>query len=510
MSIPLIVVSNREPYEHRREGNRLVCTRTDGGLTAALDPALQRLGGTWIAWGSGKADRDAVGPDSTVAVPPGAPRYRLRRVWLDEADAKGGYLGYANQVLWPLCHVTLDRIAYQQSYWDAYRRLNQRFCDAVLEEARRQAGIIWIHDFHLSLLPRLIRVAAPERVIALFWHIPWPGPDVFRILPERRDLLEGMLAADSLVFQTVEHAHAFADCAERFVGAEIGDAHETLSYQGRRIKLAAHPISVDYEAISRRALVTQINWPATFVKRRLTSRPEIRFGLGVDRVDYSKGLLKRLWALDDFFTRYPAYRGRFTFIQIAVPTRSEIAAYRRYAGVIRATVQEINDRHTAGGSAEVSSADAWRPIELHEGRITFNLLLAYYRLADLLIVSSVYDGMNLVAKEYVASRVDDTGVLLISQMAGASQELIDALEINPYDTERVADAIHRALEMSLAEQKQRMHAMRAYLKHHDVHRWVQQCLADAEACLSRPPPVDPSSVGVRKKRDNFCHPVSDE
>ncbi|MBI4401945.1 MAG: trehalose-6-phosphate synthase [Nitrospirae bacterium] len=475
----LIVVSNREPYEHRWVKDQLVCERTDGGLTSALDPVLQRLGGTWVAWGSGKADRDAVGMDMGVRVPPASPAYWLRRVWLEPDEVKGGYLGYANQVLWPLCHITLDRVAYLKAFWPAYRSMNARFADTVLDELRKEPGLVWVHDFHLALLPPLIKKAAPVTTVSFFWHIAWPGPEVFRILPERRAVLEGLLAADSLVFQTPSYAHAFAECARELLGAEVNESRDLVQYTGHSTNLTARPISVDFQTFSDRAKWTHVEWATTLARRRLGVRPDIRLGLGVDRLDYTKGLLKRLWALDTFFTRFPQYRGAFTFVQVAVPTRSEVEAYRRYREVIRETVAEINHRHAVALTHGATAAKGWRPIELHEGRVGFDTLLAYYRMAELALVSSVYDGMNLVAKEYVAAQIDETGVLLVSQMAGAAEELTEAIVINPYDTEGLAEAIKEALEMPAEERRRRMRQMRAYLAAHDIHAWVEGCLRDA-------------------------------
>jgi trehalose 6-phosphate synthase len=405
-----------------------------------------------------------------VEVPPESPAYRLRRVWPTPDEVKDGYLGYANEVLWPLCHITLDRVAYRKAFWAAYCALNRRFAAAVLEELHGCPGPVWIHDFHLALLPGLIKHALPELPVSVFWHIPWPGPEVFRILPERRNVLEGLLAADCVTFQTTGYAQMFAECACRLLGAEVEPRGETVRYRQHRTRLTARPISLDYQAITLLATTLEAERAMHRLRGRFKRRPGLRLGLGVDRLDYTKGLLKRLWALDAFFERYPQYRGRLTFVQVAVPTRSEVEAYRRYREVIRETVSEINTRY---GDAD------WRPIEYLEGRVGMGTLVSYYRMADLALVSSVYDGMNLVAKEYVAAQVDENGVLLVSQMAGAAEELTDALIVNPYDTEGLAEAIRRALEMPLEERRRRMRAMRTYLEKHDIHAWAEGCLHDA-------------------------------
>ncbi|WP_447978921.1 alpha,alpha-trehalose-phosphate synthase (UDP-forming) [Candidatus Nitrospira bockiana] len=477
----LIIVSNREPYEHRlRQGHR-VCERTDGGLASALDPVLKRVGGVWVAWGSGQADREATGADDRLAVPPEAPAYYLRRVWLTEDETQGGYQGYANEVLWPLCHVTLDRVAYRKRYWDAYVALNRRFGAAVAQELQAGSGLVWVHDFHLALLPAFIKERNPNAVVAFFWHVPWPGPDVFRILPERQAVVGALLQADSLVFQTPGYARAFQESARQFLDAGMEAGSGTVVYKGHRTRITARGISIDFDAFSTRARRPQIEQTMASLRRQIGLRPGVKVGVGVDRLDYTKGLLKRLWALDHFFQRHPGYRGRFTFIQLAVPTRREMETYRRYRKHIWQTVFEINDRYRL---AEGPAVQRWQPIVYLEDRFNADVLAAYYRLADLALVSSVNDGMNLVAKEYVASQVDERGVLLISQMAGAAEELREALIINPYDSEGLADSIKEALEMPEDERRRRMRVMREYLRDHDVHAWVDDCLNDAAAAVA--------------------------
>ena len=476
----LIVVSNREPYEHIWRRGHLAWQRTDGGLTSALDRALRRLRGVWVAWGSGEADRAA---GDVIAVPPDDPSYRLRRVWLCPDDIAGGYVGYANQVLWPLCHLTLDRVEYRRAYWDAYRALNARFADAVLQELRQQPAPVWVHDFHLALLPGLIREQAPDVPVSFFWHVPWPGPDAFRVLPERQAMLTGLLQADSIIFQTPGYARAFIACARQFLDADVGPsgdaapAGRAIAVNGHRCRVGVRGIGVDVESIATAAQAPRVAQTVAAIRRRLALRPGMRFGLGVDRLDYTKGLLKRLWAIDLFFTRHPEYRGALTFVQIAVPTRRDVETYRRYRKIIWETTIELNDRHTRGLDRQVMRE--WQPVHLLEERVGFETLIAYYRHADFALVSSVNDGMNLVAKEYVASRVDDDGVLLVSEMAGAAEQLRDAILINPYDTEGLADAIRQALEMPLEERRRRMQALRASVQRQDIHHWVEGCLTDA-------------------------------
>jgi alpha,alpha-trehalose-phosphate synthase [UDP-forming] len=478
----LIVVSNREPYEHNSVAGGVVCQHTDGGLVSALDPVLKRIGGTWVAWGSGDADQEVSGQVDGILVPPDSPAYRLRRVWLEPAVVRNGGQGYANQVLWPLCHVTLDRVSYRKAFWAGYQALNRRFADTVLDELNKQPAPVWIHDYHLGILPALIKKDSPDTTICHFWHVPWPGPDVFRILPERRDLLEGLLAADCLTFQTMSYATAFANCVTEFLDASVSiDASKAIVlYRGHKTKLTARAISVHFNLFSDLAKSMEVEDLMSRTRRRLGVSRGVRIGLGVDRLDYTKGLMKRLWALTDFFDRYPEYRGKFTFLQVAIPTRNNVEAYRQYRDLIRKTVTEINERFEMPPEGKNKG---WKPIEYIEGRVTPSTLVAYYRMADLTLVTSVYDGMNLVAKEYVASQVDEAGVLVVSHLAGAAEELNGALVVNPYDQEGMADSIRRALEMPEDERRERMRQMRLHLSTHDIYHWAESCLRDIDIAV---------------------------
>jgi alpha,alpha-trehalose-phosphate synthase [UDP-forming] len=475
----LIVVSNREPYEHNLVDGGVVCQHTDGGLVSALDPVLKRIGGSWIAWGSGDSDYEVTGQVDGILVPPDLPAYRLRRVWLQPAAVKNGGQGYANQVLWPLCHVTLDRVSYRKAFWAGYQALNRAFAATVLDELDKHPATVWVHDYHLALLPALIRKTSPNTTICHFWHVPWPGPDVLRILPERRELLEGLLAADCLTFQTMSSATAFANCVTEFLDASVSiDPLKALVlYRGRKTKITARAISVHFNLFSDLAKSAEVEDLMARTRRRLGVPRGLRIGLGVDRLDYTKGLMKRLWALQDFFNRSPAYHGRFTFVQVAIPTRNNVEVYRQYRDLIRKTVMEINARFEVPSKGQNKG---WKPIEYIEGRVTPPTLVAYYRMADLTLVSSVYDGMNLVAKEYVASQIDETGVLVVSHLAGAAEELSGALVVNPYDQEEMADSIGRALEMPESERRERMRQMRLHLSTHDIYHWAESCLRDVD------------------------------
>jgi trehalose 6-phosphate synthase len=370
-------------------------------------------------------------------------------------------------------------VSYCKAFWAGYQALNRRFAETVLDELDKHPATVWIHDYHLGILPALIRNASPETTICHFWHVPWPGPDVLRILPERRELLEGLLAADCLTFQTMSSATAFANCVMEFLDASVSidPVKAIVLYRGRKTKLTARAISVHFDLFSDLAKSVEVEDLMTRTRRHLGVPRGVRIGLGVDRLDYTKGLMKRLWALKDFFDRYPEYRGRFTFLQVAIPTRNNVEVYRQYRDLIRKTVKEINERFEMLPEGKTKG---WKPIEYIEGRVTPATLVAYYRMADLTLVSSVYDGMNLVAKEYVASQIDEAGVLVVSHLAGAAEELSGALVVNPYDQEEMADSIRRALEMPENERRERMRQMRLHLSTHDIYHWAENCLRDVD------------------------------
>ena len=403
---------------------------------------------------------------------------------VEPAVVRNGGQGYANQVLWPLCHVTLDRVYYRKAFWAGYQTLNSRFAETVLDELAEQTASVWTHDFHLGLLPALIKKVSPQTTICHFWHVPWPGPDVLRILPERREMLEGLLAADCLTFQTLSYATAFANCVTEFLDASVTiDPFKVIVlYHGHKTTLTARAISVNFAEFSDLAKSREVEDLMARARRRLGWFRGIRIGLGVDRLDYTKGLMKRLWALKNFFARYPEYCGKFTFLQVAIPTRNNVEVYSQYRDLIRKTVKEINERFAVPAEGQHKG---WKPIEYIEGRITPATLVAYYRMASLTLVTSVYDGMNLVAKEYVASQVDEQGVLVVSHLAGAAEELSGGLVVNPYDEEGMADSIRLALEMPESERRERMQLMRLHLSTHDIYHWADHCLRDVDIELDQ-------------------------
>ena len=459
----LVVVSNREPYVHRRGPGGVEVERPAGGLVAALDPVMREVGGTWIAWGSGDADFEVVDAHQQIGVPPENPQYALKRVRLSRSEVERFYHGYANQSLWPLFHMAMEKARFVRRYWKAYQAVNQRFADATLDVLDRDA-IIWIQDYHLALCPLYLRARRPDLTLMQFWHIPWPGWDVFRICPQSAELIEGLLANDLLGFHLSRHVENFLDCAERELGAEVDRQQGIVSYGGRRTLVQAFPISIDMGAWDQLAATPACErWMARLRhKFQLHNR---HVGVGVDRLDYTKGILERLRAIELLFQRTPFFRNRFVYIQKAAPSRTRIKAYRDLQDRIEAEITRIN--------ATYGTAD-WQPIIYIPRPLPPAGMAALYRMADVCLVTSLQDGMNLVAKEFIASQRDERGVLLLSELAGAFEKATWSIAVNPYDPEGVADALAHALTMPPEDRQRRMVQMRGRLARHDVRHWVEQ------------------------------------
>jgi trehalose 6-phosphate synthase len=458
---PIFVVSNREPVSHVFEGKRITELRPASGLVSALEPIMVACGGVWIAHGSGDADRAA---GERVGLPSDDPSYTLRRVWLDAEEEAGYYYGFSNEGMWPLCHIVHERPQFRADDWEHYRAVNQRFAATVLEEMEKaESPIVLVQDYHFALAPRLIKQERPDARIALFWHIPWPNVEAFGICPWQQEILLGMLGADLIGFHTQIHCNNFLETVERMIEARVEWDDFTAVRGQHTTHVLPFPISIavdedaDARVPGRQALLAELGVQAEFL------------GVGVERLDYTKGLPERLRAIRRFFERWPEYRGRVVFVQIASPSRSRIERYQRLQGEVRDTVRRIND--DLGGRG-------WLPIIYRERHHDRHEIAAYYRHADFCMVTALHDGMNLVAKEYVAGRESDSGVLILSRFTGASRELREALLVNPYDIEDAAAAIHRAVQMSPEEQRERMARMRAQVREHNIYRWAALLLSE--------------------------------
>ncbi|MQA91912.1 MAG: trehalose-6-phosphate synthase [Gemmatimonas sp.] len=450
-----LVASNREPYEHlwSEEVGEVRVRMPPGGLTSALDPLLQALGGTWVAWGSGEADASVVDDSDSVRVPPDDPRYTLRRIWLTHHDIHRYYLGFSNQFLWPLCHLRPDLTRIRARYWERYRKVNRRFAEAIVDDVRGESAAVWFQDYHLALAPAYVRERRPDLTLAHFWHIPWPPVDIFRLAPHAERLLHGLMANDLVGFQLPTFCDNFLRCAQALTNAEIDWRERSVTSGGHTCHVRALPISIDIDAF--RAAASGPTAEAQMERLRQRYLPGGGLvGIGVDRLDYSKGIPEKFKALEFLWERYPEFRERVTFVQVAVPSRTDIEAYDDLTQKVDRQTREINDRF---------GTDRWRPIHLIKQSLPADRLAVLYRLADFCIVSSLQDGMNLVAKEYVASQVDCRGLLLLSRFTGAAEEMSDATLINPYDPEQMAVDIRDALVLPAERKVEMMNTLQGSL-----------------------------------------------
>jgi trehalose 6-phosphate synthase len=483
---PLVVVSNREPYQHSRRDGSVSWSPTTGGVSVALDALMRERGGVWVAHGAGDADREVVDADDRVLVPPDAPSYALRRIWLTDEETERYYQGFANEGLWPLCHVAHVRPVFRARDWKAYKSVNERFAAAIEDELPDLSAPVFIQDYHLALVAASLRKRCPGVRTALFWHIPWPHADRLRICPWRREILSGLLANDLLAFQLEGDRRSFIAAARDELGAVV--TRSTVRYQGRLTVVHAVPIGVDYDRIQQIASDPALESDM----KRLVTEFKIEtpiVGVGVDRLDYTKGIPERIDALSALLSRRPDLRGRLTFVQIGVPSRSSIGSYVAVEEVIDAKVAQINERFDGAGG----------PIRYRKSAMRLKRLVALYRLADFCIVSSLHDGMNLVAKEFVAAREDLDGVLVLSEMAGAAQELGDAVMINPYDVEGFAQALAGAIDMPIEERRNRMRAMRRVVAGRNIFGWASDILEGLESLDLRAIPPAPGKLTRGRK-----------
>ena len=483
----IFVVSNREPYVHTRKGRETVCVTPPSGLVTAIEPVLLACDGVWVAHGSGSEDATVVDEFDRLRVPPQDPRYTLRRVWLTQEEESRYYDGFANEGLWPLCHIAHTRPIFRASDWEAYQNVNRKFADALLQEMEGNANpIVFVQDYHFALLPRLIKIARPDARVAIFWHIPWPNPEAFGICPWQSELLEGLLGADLIGFHIPLHCNNFLDTVDRVLEARTDREHMSARRRGHTTAIRPYPVSVAIEDASGERPDYGTKRDEMLKEYGVRAQSVI---LGVDRMDYTKGIIERLTAIDRLFELRPWHRGRVTMVQIAAPSRTRIPSYKDLGRQVGELATRINARFQTAN---------WRPIILIDRQANHEEVTQWYRAADICLVTSLHDGMNLVAKEYLAARDDEDGVLVLSKFAGAAVELRDALIVNPYDADGVADAIHRGLEMGFGERRMRMQRMRRHVMEHNVYRWAASILGDlrdlrldnADASnLVRPEPV---------------------
>lgn len=464
----VIVVANREPYTHERDCEGQVRVRRAGsGVVNAVEPLLTECAGVWIAHGSGNADRESAPLADGLNVPPDQPAYRLRRIWLSEAEEREYYDGFANSALWPLCHRTYVQPTFRAEDFHTYHLVNQRFARAVRDEALGSSPVVLVQDYHFALAPAMVREQMPSASIATFWHIPWPHWQTFATCPWRIEILQGLLGSDVLGFQTPADCFNFVETVDRILGAQIDAGEGVITYQGHSVLVRDYPASIQFPG--NWAAAGSISACREAVKRDLRLKEDVVLGVGVDRLDYTKGIDEKFLIVERLLEQRPELVGKLVFVELAEPSRHRLATYRKARLKILQTAERINRRFSTGDYCPIVM------IEAHHSNAT---IARYFRAADACVVSSLNDGMNLVAKEFVAARDDERGVLVLSEFAGASEELHDAVIINPYDIDRSAAKLGAALEMPPAEQCERMRCMRSVVQHHDARAWAAQMLAD--------------------------------
>jgi alpha,alpha-trehalose-phosphate synthase [UDP-forming] len=466
----LVAVSNREPYFHTRRGRSLEVVVPASGLVTALEPVLKACDGTWIAHGSGDADQETVDHNDRLRVPPDDPRYTLHRIWLSREEEEGYYYGFANEGLWPLCHIAHTRPLFRASDWRYYQEVNRKFAEAAMEETKdNEQPVLLVQDYHFALLPPMIKQARPDARVAIFWHIPWPNPEAFDICPWQRELLDGLLGADLIGFHVQAHCNNFLQTVDRALESQINWEHFTVTRADHRTLVRPFPISVDFNEFETPGTAT----PSADSERAAVLKQHgveaIFMGVGVDRVDYTKGIPERFLAIERLLEQYPTFQQEFTFVQIAAPSRTHIKRYHDLLDEVEAEANRINQRFQTAN---------WRPIVFLKRQHSHHEIQRYYRAADVCMVTALHDGMNLVAKEFLAARHDEDGVLILSRFTGAARELRDALLVNPYDVDGTADAIRQALAMDPDERKLRIQRMRKFVSEHNIYRWAGNLIAE--------------------------------
>jgi trehalose-6-phosphate synthase len=468
----LIVVSNREPYVHERVDEEIRVVRPAGGMVTALEPIVRAVGGTWIAYGGGSADRLVVDSQGRIPLPPDDPKFTLKRVWLSRTEEKGYYQGMSNTALWPLCHIVYKRPDFTRRDWEAYKTVNRRFRDAVLEEAGTGPAIVFIQDYHLALLSRMIKDARPDFRVIQFWHIPWPNREAFRIIPWEEELLDGLLGNDLLGFHIQHHCNNFLETVGRAIESLVDYEHFRIFRGGHPTYVRPFPISVDYDQIGKDVYSLEVERRKNrFLKELEEDVQGTVIYVGADRIDYTKGILERIRAFDLMLSRYEDTRKKVILVQLAAPSRTGVAAYRQLNEELSEAVEQINGRH---------QTEDWVPVRFLRAHHDYYAVLAACRMAHVLLVTSLHDGMNLVAKEFISARTDGDGLLLLSQYTGASREFPDALQVNPFDLDQMADAMYAAFLMPEEERRQRMERMRSIVEKNNVYQWGGNIFAEVE------------------------------
>jgi trehalose-6-phosphate synthase len=461
----MIVVSNREPYMHIHEGKEIKCIVPASGMITAMEPILKACSGLWIASGSGDADKETVDKNDKVEVPPEEPKYTLKRLWLTKEEENHFYYGFSNEGLWPLCHIAHTRPTFRNDDWNYYKKVNEDFARAVLAETlNEEEPFILIQDFHFALLPELIKRAKPKAKVAIFWHIPWPNPESFGICPWQKEILHGMLGADLIGFHTQYHCNHFLETVNSALESRVLWDNFSVKMAGRTTLVKPFPISIAFTLKDFNNVTPKLTPSHLLNEHGIASK---FMGIGVDRIDYTKGIVEKFLAIERFLEKNPTYIGKLTFVQVGAPSRTMLKTYSDTVAAVENEAVRINQRF---------KGKDWKAILLLKRHHSHSEIAPYYSSANFCMVTSLHDGMNLVAKEFVASRHQNDGSLILSRFAGASQELQGAILVNPYDIEKSADAIKQALEMTKEEQTQRMMQMRLVIARHNIFTWASALL----------------------------------
>ncbi|MBI4445788.1 MAG: trehalose-6-phosphate synthase [Acidobacteria bacterium] len=458
----LVVVSNRQPYVHHLREGKIICQHAISGVVTGLEPVVKACSGLWVAHGDGTADRKVSGERGIIDVPLTTPAFQLKRLFLSKEDFGGYYYGFSNEVLWPLCHIAFVRPTFRTDDWEAYQKVNAIYAEAILSELRGERAIVFIQDYHLALVSSYLKQARPDLVVAQFWHIPWPTAEIFRICRMREDLLKGLLGNDLLGFHLRYHADNFLMTCDREIDSHTDQDRTTVIRNKHRTRVKPFPISVDFEAISKDSRSPQVCEIAEAFRSEWSLDREFTL-ISLDRIDYTKGIPEKLMAISRFLEKYPEYHRRFVFVQVGIPSRTHISHYRVINDEIDELVESINWKY---------SSDDWEPVRFIRRSLAYEEVLAFYQLGDVCVVSSLHDGMNLIAKEYVSSRNNLDGVLILSRFTGAARELDGALFVNPYDPESFADQIKAALELDAVEKQRRMAQMREQVAENNIYKWA--------------------------------------
>lgn len=486
----LIVVSNREPYMHVREEGQPQVIVPASGLVTALDPVLRATSGIWIAHGSGEEDRDFVDSEDKILVPPQSPLYTLRRIWLTREEEERYYYGFSNEAVWPLCHLTHYRPHFEEKDWQSYMKVNEKFADAVVQECGKEHPFVLVQDYHFTLLPKLIRERRPDAVVGLFWHIPWPTPESFQICPWKREMLEGMLGANFVGFHLQSYCNNFLDTVNSLLPVRIDWDRPGILHEEGFTTVRPFPIGV--QPWSERGIASEeIFREKANMWRKELELNNLRLIVSVDRLDYTKGIPERIGAIDRFLEKYPAHRGKVSFVQLAAPSRVHIPRYREFVTEVESLVEKVNWRH---------GTEDWKPILFLKSHHDAETVYTFLRMADVCVISSLSDGMNLVAKEFVAAREKGDGVLILSEFAGVAREFQDALQVNPYSRADFAEVIRVALEMPMEEQKKRMSRMKAQVVEHNVYGWAASLITEMAQTTEE---VSAKKVNTMSRTANF-------